>query len=333
MHHNWWGWVAAFLVAAVVAAGLVRYGPRIARRLKPEPRIKHVALTSVEPSRTRPSPADVERPGGILFIHHSVGEDWLDHSLREALLAKPYITDVNDSDYGTVLEPDPGRPASLGPVPGDHTDMQHWILWFNDYLGAIKSHGCEEGTTNRIVMFKSCYPMSNVDSDGRLPGNPFSHKRTVTNYQAVYRPAGGPGNGYEFRGYTYRPLQDIFAANPDTLFIVVTAPPRHYAPKDAGSDAKNARARRFYNWLKTEWLPAYDAANPGLCNVAVFDLFDVLANPADAPAHPNRLRAEYGGESGDSHPNEAARAAATEAFASGEDNLLDRAWERFSAQQ
>jgi len=284
---------------------------------------------------------------GLVFIHHSVGSNWLNDGLHDALLAKSYIDERNDITYGTRLEPDPGRPGSLGDVPGDLTDMHHWILWFNDYLQGIRTYQNVDGIDrylrrlgitessgfNRIIMFKSCYPNSNVTSDGDEPGDPFSASKTLANYMAVYRHPDGPGNTYTYNGESYSPLEDIFASNPDVLFIAVTAPPLHYAPSDATNDANAHRARLFNNWLKQEWLPVYNTTHPGLDNVAVFDFFDVLAYPDDHPDHPNRLRAEYGGESGDSHPNTAANVEATTVFAAGENAFLDQMWGVFAGEQ
>jgi len=239
-----------------------------------------------------------------IFLHHSCGSNWLNGGLHAALLSK-------------------------GSVPGDRTDMNHWILWFNDYLEGVKQQGCADGE-NKIVMFKSCYPLSNISSDGSLPGDPFSGSLTITNYQAVYRHAAGPGSTYSNGGYTYKPLEDIFAENPDTLFVPVTAPPRHYSPSDATTDAQGHRARVFNNWLKNDWLSSYNATHPGLNNVTVCDWFDILAYADDHSTHPNRLKAEYGGTSGDSHPNSLACADSTDIFASGTNNQLDAAWELFS---
>lgn len=273
------------------------------------------------------SPSVTSAPAGddLVFIHHSVGSNWLYAGLETALLAKPYIDERNDISYGTTIAPDPGRPASLGAVPGDQTNMNHWIFWFNDYLGSIKAQGSATGH-NRIVMFKSCYPISNVWGDESGSGDPFSAEQTLANYKAVYRhPTGGE---YTHNGRTYYALEDIFAANPDVLFIPVTAPPLHYAPADATTNENAHRARLFNNWLKNEWLPAYNAAHPGLDNVAVFDFFDVLAYADNHSLHPNRLREEYGGASGDSHPNEAGSDAATARFA-GAGAFLDSAWAAF----
>ena len=125
----------------------------------------------------------------ILFIHHSVGENWLNDGLRDALIAKSYIDEVNEITYGTDVQPDPGRPDSLGvlddPItPGDHTDMHDWIRWFNDYLQRVKTFGCANGK-NKIIMYKSCYPISDIYEDGTEPGSPFDDNQILVNYRAV----------------------------------------------------------------------------------------------------------------------------------------------------
>jgi hypothetical protein len=261
----------------------------------------------------------------LIFLHHSVGRNWLNHSLHNALLAKDFINERNDIYYGTDLNPDTGRPDSLAPTPGDLTNMNHWILWFNDYLHHVINHDCNTGI-NRIIMFKSCYPISNIDSDGTEPGDPFSSAKTLTNYKSVYRHPNEPGHTYSHSGYTYKPLFQVFSENPDILFIPVTAPPQHYT---ATTDEKAHRARMFNNWLKNEALDTYNTMYPGRNNVAVFDLFDVLAYPDDHTTHPNRLRAEYGGASGNSHPNDAGNAEATRVFATNSNNFINEAWSDF----
>jgi len=248
------------------------------------------------------NPSAIAQEDDLLFIHHSCGANWLNDGLRNVLLAKSYVDEVNEIYYGDVVPRDSGRPSSLGSVPGDNTNMNHWIYWFNDYLEGIQRQGCADGR-NAIVMFKSCYPASNVSSDGTLPGNPFSDAQTITNYQSVYRNSANPTGTYSRGGSEYQTLEQIFAAHPNILFIPVTAPPMHYGPYDDSNNTNARRARRFNNWLINEWLPSYQAAYPTLNNVAVFDWFDILAFPDDHATHPNRLRTEYGGNAGDSHPN------------------------------
>ena len=263
----------------------------------------------------------------LVFIHHSSGQNWLNDGLHAALVGKSYIDERNDITYGTDMSPDSGRPASLGGTPGDQTDMNHWILWFNDYLGRVRAHGCASGF-NQIIMFKSCYPISNVDDVGTEPGDPFSDWQALVNYKALYRHPSGSGNTYAHEGYTYRALEDVFAANPDILFIPVTAPPLCY---DDTNDGNAHRARLFNNWLKTDWLNAYNAAHPGLNNVAVFDWFNVLAYADDHASHPSQLRSEYGGGSGNSHPNTQANQDSVGIFATGGGNFLDAAWAWFQS--
>ena len=137
----------------------------------------------------------------------------------------------------------------------------------------------------------------------------------------------------------------MFAENPDTLFIVVTAPPVHYAgdptdtmydtDTDTDTDTETAtstenemahRARLFNDWLKGEWLDSYNTRYPTHRNVAIFDWFDLLAYPDNHPTYSNRLKAEYGGESGSSYPNSVALQHSTEVFATDYDNFLDAAW-------
>ena len=261
----------------------------------------------------------------LVFIHHSCGQNWLNSGLHSALLAKDYIDERNDIYYNTDVLPDSGRPDSLAPTPGDKTNMNHWILWFNDYLEGVKDHGCADGF-NKIIMFKSCYPISNIVGNGTEPGDPFSSTQTIVNYKAVYRHPNGPGNNYTYGGYIYKPLEDVFAENPDVLFIPVAAPPLCY---NCTNDENAHRARVFNNWLKNEWLDDYNDDNPSLNNVAVYDWFNFLANSDDHPTYPNRLKAEYGGGSGNSHPNTLANQQSTQDFATNPDNFIDTKWNAY----
>ncbi len=261
----------------------------------------------------------------LLFIHHSCGGNWLGSGLDAALTAKDYIDERNDITYGTDLAPDRSRPDSLGSTPGDQTDMNHWICWFNDYLEGVLTYGCSSGT-NRIILFKSCYPISGIGGAGTEPGDPFSAEKTLANYKAVYRHPGGSGGTFTNSGNIYKPLEDIFAEHPDILFIPVTAPPLCY---ECTSDADAARARAFNTWLKTEWYTNYTARYPNHKNVVVFDWFDVLANAGNAGSYPNRLKAAYGGTSSDSHPNNLANTTSTWTFATRNGNVMDAAWNAF----
>jgi len=127
----------------------------------------------------------------------------------------------------------------------------------------------------------------------------------------------------------YKALEDIFARNPETLFIFVTAPPECWA--DADSDNAK-RAREFNDWLTYHWIEYYQMEHPGLNNLVVYNWFGFLANPnTDIDEHANMLKEKYGGDSGDSHPNRLANIESNVSFATGEYNLIDWAWEYFTA--
>ena len=275
---------------------------------------------------------------GVVFLHHSCGDQWLQSGLYGALLSREYVDAVASITCGTDVAADEGRPDGLRTdeqPPGDFADMNHWLRWFNDHLDAVLTHQRDAGR-HRIVLFKSRCAASNVGADAgqedpdARSADPFSETRSTSSYQAVYRHPDGPDATYERDGVPYRPLEQVFARNPDTLFVAITAPPRHYGPEDATTDGEARRARRFNDWLKGAWLDGYRAAHPGLHNVAVFDWFDVLAYRDDHPEHPNRLRFDFGGADGDSHPNRWADQVSVERFVKGPGAFLDQAWAAFA---
>lgn len=239
-----------------------------------------------------------ERTLKLVFVHHSCGQNWLadDHGgLGKALAADNYF--VSDTNYGW-------GPDSIG----DRTDITDWPEWFTGprsprYLKALfresgrhspySRPGSDPGGENRVVMFKSCFP--NSDLTGRPTDPPGRGKGlSVGNAKAVYNE-----------------LLRFFASRPDKLFIVVTAP-----PLQDPSNAANARA--FNAWLVQEWLEGYRGRNVG-----VFDFYNVLTGPN------NHHRAGRGGiehvirgkrntlyysTNGDDHPSPAGNRKATNDF-------------------
>ena len=241
-------------------------------------------------------PSDVIK---LIFIHHSCGENWLaDNNGRLARELQKNNYFVSDTNYG------------WGPdAIGDRTDIENWSQWFSGpdsrrYLAALfqenERHSPYERTLidpsgeNRIIMFKSCFPNSN------LAGNPDdppqrSQGLTVANAKAVYNE-----------------LLPYFSTRPDKLFIAVTAP-----PLQDGAQARNARA--FNQWLVRDWLREY----PGN-NVAVFDFYNVLTGHKNHHRyHKGQIQyitdrgrdtLAYPSGPGDDHPNMQGNRAATVEF-------------------
>ncbi len=213
-------------------------------------------LTSPAQAAQATNPNPPEEVVKLIFIHHSTGENWLTDgygNLGITLGQNNYF--VSDTNYG------------WGPdAIGDRTDIINWPEWFRSpnsptYMQALfNESGQNSGYTrslpdpggeNQIVMFKSCFPNSNLDGnpdDPPTPGEDF----TVGNAK-----------------YIYNQLLDYFITRPDKLFVVITAP-----PVQDPTFAHNARA--FNTWLVEDWLREN---NYPLNNVAVFDFYNVLTHP------------------------------------------------------
>lgn len=236
-------------------------------------------------------------PVKLIFIHHSTGENWLADGygdLGVTLAQNNYF--VSDTNYGW-------GPGNIG----DRTDIPNWPEWFRSaktsrYMTALfkesKQHAdytrtfADPGGENEIILFKSCFPNSDLygrADDAPAPGSDL----TVANAKWVYNE-----------------ILQYFATRPDKLFIVITAP-----PLSAPGIPENARA--FNQWLLNDWLREN---NYPYNNVAVFDFYNVLTG---AEAH-HRVASgvvEYvvGSQdtlaypSGDDHPSvEGSRKATTE---------------------
>jgi hypothetical protein len=243
-----------------------------------------------------PSPPD--RVVKLIFIHHSCGENWLADghgNLGRALIRNNYF--VSDTNYGW-------GPDSIG----DRTDIIDWPEWFigsnsKRYLTALYKESGENspyrrnisdpGGENQIIMFKSCFPNSNLEgriNDPPARGDGF----TISNAKAIYNA-----------------LLDCFASRPDKFFLAITAP-----PVQDGTYAANARA--FNTWLVKEWLAGYTGSN-----VAVFDFYNVLTGPKNHHrfkkgaieyiTHRGRNTLYYP-TNGDDHPSPAGNRKATEEF-------------------
>lgn len=228
----------------------------------------------------------------ILFIHHSCGSNWLaswDGGLRDALedpALNDFDFDVHDATYGDTI--------------GDDTDVRHWLPKFETMIDLVLTfdrstniYYTDPTEYNHIVMFKSCYPASDLTGDGTPPGDPYSTSKTIWNYKAAY-------NG----------CAEIFKNHPHILWVPVTAPPRN--KYDNYTKERGLNAWDFNNWLRNEFVEEY-REETGLNNIAPFGFFEVLANAETHPRYPGALKDIYA--SGyDSHPTQAGNQAATAEF-------------------
>ncbi len=192
----------------------------------------------------------------MVWLHHSTGDRLLAGGLRSAIEGADVT--FHDINYGEA--------RVNGYVIGDHTDPRHFPVLFKNpaYLRAVLTWELSGGRRHDVVMFKSCYPASNIDSKEKL--------RAYRNH--------------------YQALLPVFRAHPRTMFVVMSTPPLVRAHTSAASAA---RARYWSRWLNTEY--ARD-----LANVQVFDLFDALAIKPGNP-HANTLAPQFAESASDSHPS------------------------------
>ena len=256
-------------------------------------------------------PQAPDTPVKLIFIHHSCGENWLTDGygdLGQTLGENNYF--VSDTNYG------------WGPdAIGDRTDIPDWLEWFRgeqtelitqalyNESGQMSSYSrplADPGGENTIVMFKSCFPNS------ELSGGPDDTAGTYADLSV---------SGAK---YVYNELLQYFVTRPDKLFIVVTAP-----PVSSRANAENARA--FNNWLVEDWLAENNYTQN---NVAVFDFYTILTGK-DAHHRYNNDQIEHvtansntlAYPSGDDHPSEEGSLKATAEFVP----LLNYYYQRWQA--
>jgi hypothetical protein len=231
-----------------------------------------LALAAPQADNPNPPTSTVK----LIFIHHSTGGNWLADpnegqpygGLGIALRDNNYF--VSATNYGWEVG---------GDIIGDRTDIPNWPEWFTGAnssaimtalynengqnvggFGDWSRLANDPGGENKIVMFKSCFPNSDLygnpnDPPATEPNDQF----TVSNAKAVYN-----------KILTY------FATRQDKLFIVITAPPMmegEYTPGEQTPAQRAANARAFNNWLVYNWLSGYPYKN-----VAVFDYYNVLTS-------------------------------------------------------
>ena len=292
-----------------------------------KPDMKTAKVKEMDLSLYRESkPAKMMR---LLFIHHSCGGLWLaDKGEAREIVPNTCLFDFHPEGGGlrTMLMRNnyEVHEAGYNSLIGDKTDVCDWNMKFRDKMDDILRCDRQDllytdpSKKNDIVMFKSCFPANAIEAEGEEPGNPDSPEKTMANYKAAYTK-----------------LLDYFRAQPNTLFVCVTAPPliekyagrfaelksKFFAP-ERGAKAVGERARSFNNWLKDAengWLAGYK-----LKNVVVFDLYDVLtgngvSNYAIYPTDNGR----------DSHPSAEGNAIAAREFVP----FLNRAVNRFLESQ
>jgi hypothetical protein len=200
----------------------------------------------------------------VIFLHHSCGANLIEQGgVRERLTDLGYeFYDHGYNGDGLVLADGTWTGTNFD-VPGDNTDPDGYAAIFAQPLDDPPDNTFSHLMEYDVIAFKSCFPVSNIQSDGQLA---------------------------EYQSY-YLSIRDRMDQYPDKIFIVVTEPPE--IPNDTDAEAA-ARARTFTDWLASD---EYLSGHP---NVFTFNFFDLLADPStnmlraeywtdEWDAHPNEL--------------------------------------------
>ena len=244
-------------------------------------------------------------PERLIFIHHSCGSNWLypsngnlgnslginNYYVRDVSYGWTYFNGIEDIDIGT------------------YTDTIHWKIWFGDpdslemqingefrrdnimsslYVTDSKTIAydviSDPGGENSIILFKSCYPNSEVGLD-------------INNEKEIYSK-----------------ILDYFATHQDKLFILITPPGETIV-------SSYEKTKELCQWLVDEdtgWLSSYPYDNVG-----VFDFYCVLSEIGSHHTIEDGIimyeyAADYDGISpyhdGDNHPNSAGNQKSTDEF-------------------
>ena len=198
----------------------------------------------------------------IIFLHHSCGHNLIEQGdVRQGLTARGYdFYDHGYNDDGLRLAD--GTYSGMNfDVPGDNTDPDGYAEIFTQPLNDPPDNTFSHLMLYDVIMFKSCYPTSNIASEEQLEA-----------YQEYYRT-----------------IRDRMDQHPEKTFIIVTQPPEVPGNSD---ERAGSRARDFVNWLQSsEYLD-------GHANIFVFDFFGLLADDEnflrseyrfdDYDGHPNQ---------------------------------------------
>ncbi len=228
-----------------------------------------LSATTTDTITTTP-PSEVVK---LVFVHHSVGNAWLSQwngKLGDELGENNYFVSNTSYEWGPACPTCNGCGGSGSGHIGNCTDIGHWGEWFGNetYLNALYTtdnkpsyppytRPADPGGENEIIMFKSCYPNSNLKGNPNDPpttgDNPLRGEPSWSSYHTVANAKG-----------IYNDILEYFETQQDKLFVVVTAPP-------VQDDTYATNARAFNNWLVNDWLKDYPHHN-----VVVFDFYNVL---------------------------------------------------------
>jgi len=205
-------------------------------------------------------------PVKIIFLHHSTGNNIWKGGV-------PQWVEKYNAEHGTDYRITERNFPSGDPYKWKNYPFDYWNIWVKH---AGNEPYMEEPTLEiltrqyDVIIFKHCYPVSNILEDTGSPDINSEDKR-IENYVLQYEA-----------------LKTKLRSYPEKKFIVWTGA----ALVEKNTSEENARrARKFFDWVKSEWDEPGD-------NIYVWDLFDLETEGG------LYLKNEYAAAPDNSHPNE-----------------------------
>jgi len=139
------------------------------------------------------------------------------------------------------------------------------------------THANVSAQTNRVIMFKSCFPNSNIgppDTSTGLPANPTLAQARTWIASAAYMDwvnAGEAAGPINYIKAEYMALLDVFgeARYRNILFVAWVSPPE--------TNSTSAYARQLADWFESQWLAGYSYNN-----VLLFNYWNIHTGEHDA---------------------------------------------------
>jgi len=211
-------------------------------------------------------PLEYNRPlVKTIFLHHSTGNNIWNGGV-------PGWFDGFNADSTTQYLISERAYPSGSPYPWNNYPYDYWNIWV-DHAGSEPYQ--QEPTLELltadydIIVFKHCYPVSDIKADTGSPDVSSAVKRTE-NYKLQYDA-----------------LKEKMHQFPLTRFVVWTGAARVQA---ATNQANAQRAKDFFSWVVDEWDQPGD-------NIFIWDFHKL---ETDGTLY---LKNEYAASSSDSHPN------------------------------
>ena len=201
----------------------------------------------------------------IIFLHHSTGEVIWKGGVED------WFKKYNQS-HGTEYIIEERAFPSGDPYPWENYPYDYWNIWVKN--GGPKPYQTEptlEILTKSydIIVWKHCFPVSNVEADKGAPKVTASEK-ALENYKLQYAA-----------------LKEKMHSFPNTRFVVWTATA---LLSGETSKEESIRAKAFVTWVKKEWDEAKD-------NIFLWDFWELETEGG--------MNLPSKNAQGDSHPSDA----------------------------